>query len=127
MSEMPTPAGEATGADATQGAVPSAAAPPSAPPKAASVPLGWVVLLALIALGVVGWQWYDARTQVAALKDEFPWAHVVRNDENLGWSGGNNAGIRYALERGATHVVLLNKVQVYMTQPTAHKSLLLKE
>ncbi|MFM8271684.1 MAG: glycosyltransferase family 2 protein [Gemmata sp.] len=44
----------------------------------------------------------------AALKDEFPWAHVVRNDENLGWSGGNNAGIRYALERGATHVVLLN-------------------
>lgn len=44
----------------------------------------------------------------AALKAEFPWVHVVRNDANLGWSGGNNTGIRYALARGATHVLLLN-------------------
>ncbi|HEY1187505.1 MAG TPA: glycosyltransferase family 2 protein [Gemmata sp.] len=43
-----------------------------------------------------------------ALRAEFPWAHVVRNDANLGWSGGNNTGIRYALARGATHVLLLN-------------------
>ena len=27
--------------------------------------------------------------------------HLVRNAENLGWSGGNNTGIRFALERGA--------------------------
>lgn len=44
----------------------------------------------------------------AALRAEFPWVHVVRNNANLGWSGGNNTGIRYALARGATHVVLLN-------------------
>ena len=43
-----------------------------------------------------------------ALKSEFRWVHVVRNTENLGWSGGNNTGIRFALERGATHVMLLN-------------------
>jgi GT2 family glycosyltransferase len=43
-----------------------------------------------------------------ALRAEFPWAHVVRNDENLGWSGGNNAGIRFALDRGADHIILLN-------------------
>ncbi|MBM3979995.1 MAG: glycosyltransferase, partial [Planctomycetes bacterium] len=43
-----------------------------------------------------------------ALRAEFPWVHVVRNDANLGWSGGNNTGIRYALARGATHVLLLN-------------------
>jgi GT2 family glycosyltransferase len=45
---------------------------------------------------------------IAALKAEFPWAHAVRNAENRGWSGGNNVGIRFALERGAEFVVLLN-------------------
>ena len=44
----------------------------------------------------------------AVLKAEFPWVHLVRNPVNGGWSGGNNTGIRYALERGAEHVVLLN-------------------
>ncbi|VTR99799.1 Glycosyl transferase family 2 OS=Roseiflexus castenholzii (strain DSM 13941 / HLO8) GN=Rcas_0459 PE=4 SV=1: Glycos_transf_2 [Gemmata massiliana] len=43
-----------------------------------------------------------------ALASEFPWVHVVRNAENLGWSGGNNTGIRYALDRGADFVMLLN-------------------
>jgi GT2 family glycosyltransferase len=43
-----------------------------------------------------------------AIRAEFPWAHVVRNNANLGWSGGNNTGIRFALDSGATHVVLLN-------------------
>ena len=33
---------------------------------------------------------------------------VIYNEENLGFSGGNNAGIRYALERGADYVLLLN-------------------
>ncbi|AMV23590.1 N-acetylglucosaminyl-diphospho-decaprenol L-rhamnosyltransferase [Gemmata sp. SH-PL17] len=44
----------------------------------------------------------------AELAAEFPWVHIVRNTENLGWSGGNNTGIRYALERGADFVMLLN-------------------
>ena len=44
----------------------------------------------------------------ALLKGEFPWTHFVRNGANAGWSGGNNTGIRYALERGADYVILLN-------------------
>jgi GT2 family glycosyltransferase len=43
-----------------------------------------------------------------AVRAEFPWCHLVRNPENGGWAGGNNAGIRYALERDAKLVVLLN-------------------
>lgn len=44
----------------------------------------------------------------AALAAEFPEVHLVRNPVNAGWSGGNNAGIRHALARGADYVVLLN-------------------
>jgi GT2 family glycosyltransferase len=43
-----------------------------------------------------------------SLRAEFPTVHVVRNGANLGWSGGNNTGIRFALARGAEHVILLN-------------------
>ena len=42
------------------------------------------------------------------LRAEFPWCHIVRNPVNGGWAGGNNTGIRYALERGADQVILLN-------------------
>ncbi len=42
------------------------------------------------------------------LRGEFPWAHLVRNEVNGGWAGGNNTGIVYALERGADQVILLN-------------------
>ena len=42
------------------------------------------------------------------LRAEFPDVHLVRNAVNGGWSGGNNTGIRFALDRGATHVLLLN-------------------
>lgn len=43
--------------------------------------------------------------QVAA---RFPETELVRLDENAGFAGGNNAGIRLALERGADWVLLLN-------------------
>src|SRR3989344_4941821 len=33
---------------------------------------------------------------------------VIRNTKNLGFSGGNNVGIREALKRGSDWVVLLN-------------------
>ncbi len=42
------------------------------------------------------------------LRAEFPWCEFVRNPVNGGWAGGNNTGIRYALARGASNVVLLN-------------------
>jgi len=44
----------------------------------------------------------------AVLKAEFPWANVIRNELNGGWSGGNNTGIRFALDRGADFILLLN-------------------
>ena len=45
---------------------------------------------------------------VDAIRARFPAALVIENGANLGFSGGNNAGIRAALEAGADWVVLLN-------------------
>jgi GT2 family glycosyltransferase len=45
---------------------------------------------------------------VEAVRERFPWVSVIENGANLGFSGGNNAGIRHALSRGAEWVVLLN-------------------
>jgi GT2 family glycosyltransferase len=42
------------------------------------------------------------------LMREFPEIHYVRSTVNTGWSGGNNIGARYALERRAGQVILLN-------------------
>ena len=38
----------------------------------------------------------------------FPQIELLQTGQNLGWAGGNNAGIRYALEKGARYVVLAN-------------------
>ena len=45
---------------------------------------------------------------VEAIRAAFPDVELVENGANLGFSGGNNAAIRRALERGAEWVVLLN-------------------
>jgi GT2 family glycosyltransferase len=45
---------------------------------------------------------------VDAVRERHPEADLIENGRNLGYSGGNNAGIRHALERGASWVVLLN-------------------
>lgn len=45
---------------------------------------------------------------VTALGAAFPDLTVVRNAKNLGYSEGNNVGIRYALSRKADYVLLLN-------------------
>jgi GT2 family glycosyltransferase len=47
----------------------------------------------------------DASAEIAAAH---PWAKVIRREENGGWAGGNNEGIRYALEQGVEQVILLN-------------------
>ncbi|MDP1884136.1 MAG: glycosyltransferase family 2 protein [Candidatus Moranbacteria bacterium] len=39
----------------------------------------------------------------------FPEAVVIRNEKNLGFAGGNNVGIKYALENKADYVLLLNQ------------------
>ncbi len=43
-----------------------------------------------------------------AIRRDFPDATVLRLEQNLRFAGGNNAGIRLALERGAALVLLLN-------------------
>lgn len=42
------------------------------------------------------------------LKKLFQYVHLIQNPENLGFAGGNNVGIRKALEDGFSHVLLLN-------------------
>jgi GT2 family glycosyltransferase len=42
------------------------------------------------------------------LKKEFPPYHFLQSKENLGFTGGNNLGIRYALKNKADYVLLLN-------------------
>lgn len=42
------------------------------------------------------------------LRRRFPDIALIQTGENLGYTGGNNAGIRYALGKGADYMVLLN-------------------
>ena len=42
------------------------------------------------------------------LKEAFPDLHYVENDDNLGFSEGNNSGIDYALAQGFEYLLLLN-------------------
>lgn len=39
---------------------------------------------------------------------EFPEVQFIRNEQNLGFTGGNNVGMRYALKKGANYLLLLN-------------------
>lgn len=45
---------------------------------------------------------------VAAIRAEFPTVTVLETGENLGFAGGNNVGIEYALKQGADWIFLLN-------------------
>ncbi|WP_100628648.1 glycosyltransferase family 2 protein [Algoriphagus formosus] len=42
------------------------------------------------------------------LKEAFPQILLLENEQNLGFAGGNNVGIRKALEMGFSHIMLLN-------------------
>ena len=42
------------------------------------------------------------------IREAHPSITILQTGENLGFAGGNNVGIRYALERGAEYVWLLN-------------------
>jgi hypothetical protein len=45
---------------------------------------------------------------VAWVRASQPAVHIIVNDRNLAWAGGNNVGVRHALEQGAEWVVLIN-------------------
>ncbi len=50
-----------------------------------------------------------SRVDVAtALSGAFPWATFLRAERNGGWAGGNNLGLKFALDTGADLVILLN-------------------
>ena len=53
----------------------------------------------------------------------FPEAMIVALSENLGWAGGNNIGMRQALDQGYGYVCLLNNDTIL--DPTAIEELLL--
>lgn len=42
------------------------------------------------------------------ISKSFPNVHVIRSEENLGFSGGNNLGIKWALDCGYKYIALLN-------------------
>lgn len=42
------------------------------------------------------------------LREEYPWASYILSETNRGFAGGNNVGIRHALETGTDYVLLLN-------------------
>jgi GT2 family glycosyltransferase len=44
----------------------------------------------------------------AALRERYPNLVILQNEENLGYTGGNNVGISYALGLGVDYVLLLN-------------------
>jgi len=44
----------------------------------------------------------------ATLRSRFPWVRLIENGRNLGYTGGNNVGLRYALDEGAEYTWLLN-------------------
>lgn len=45
---------------------------------------------------------------VKAIKKKFPGVEIIENKINLGFAGGNNVGIRYALKKRADEIMLLN-------------------
>ena len=45
---------------------------------------------------------------VAAIKEKYPHVTVLENDTNLGYAGGNNGGLNYALEHGAEYMLVVN-------------------
>jgi hypothetical protein len=56
-----------------------------------------------------------------AIAEAFPDVELIENGENLGFAGGNNVGIRRALERGADWVWLVNNDAV--AEPEAPEAL----
>jgi GT2 family glycosyltransferase len=45
---------------------------------------------------------------VPVIRERFPSVTIIENDENLGYAGGNNVGLRYAMTQGADYTFLLN-------------------
>lgn len=99
---------------------PSRAAPTSANPTATTILLNWNgcadTLACLAALRTTGHSLRsivvvdNASTDNSAnrIRTAYPKVRLIELGRNLGFAGGNNYGIRYALESGSDYVWLLN-------------------
>jgi GT2 family glycosyltransferase len=45
---------------------------------------------------------------VKVIQKKFPEVNILETGENLGYAGGNNYGMRYAIDNGADYILLLN-------------------
>lgn len=50
----------------------------------------------------------EFRNLSGIITKNYPWIHLIRSEKNLGFAKGNNLGIKYALDRGADYILLLN-------------------
>lgn len=66
------------------------------------------IRLSGVALSVVVVDNGSTDDSVAVIKKEHPWVDLIPTGQNLGFTGGNNVGIRYAIKEGADIVWLLN-------------------
>lgn len=58
--------------------------------------------------------------EAGAIEQAHPEVAVLRSGRNLGFTGGNNLGIRHALEHGADHILCLNNDTVVAPDFLAH-------
>lgn len=61
----------------------------------------------------------NASTDTSFIEDihkNYHWVHLIQNTQNLGFSEGNNVGIREALKRGAEYVLILNNDTILDSQ-----------
>lgn len=42
------------------------------------------------------------------ISQKLPGIHLIKSEKNLGFAGGNNLGIKYALKKGASHILIIN-------------------
>jgi len=56
---------------------------------------------------------------IKAIKKNFPKIPIIENEANLGYAGGNNVGMKFAYDKGADYILLLNndiKVDPYFLE-----------
>ena len=66
----------------------------------------------------------SAENEADALKKIFPEIILIRLSENKGFTGGNNSGIEYALDKGYEYIMMLNndvEVEPNFLEPLLHK------
>lgn len=77
--------------------------------------LGSVVAVEGDALDVIVVDNGSTDSSVEAIQGRYPDITLLETQKNLGYAGGNNVGIEYALRRGADFVILLNNDAVLAT------------